>query len=425
MKKYSLLSLGCPKNLVDSELFAGLIEQKDFTRTEDLTEAEIIIINTCGFILDAKEESIQTILDIAELKKTGKLNKLIVTGCLVKRYYDDIKATIPEIDELVDLKDFSKFAKIFDVPEKAERQLLTPSHYGYLRISDGCNNNCSYCAIPGIRGPLNSVPMESLIIEAKRMAAKGVKELIVSAQDTAQYGVDIYGEQRLAELLEELHKIEDIKWIRVLYLHPAHVTTKIIDTFAKLPKICNYFEIPLQHINDDILTSMNRKVSQERIEEIIAEIKTKIPDAVIRTTFIVGYPYENDAAYNDLKNFLTSTKFGRVGVFTYSREEDTAAFDISEDVAEETADARKDELMMIQQKISEDFLASYVGKTIPVIIDKLGEVGEFIYEGRSYFDAPEIDGIVFIESGDAEIGDIVEVEIVDAWEYDLIGRINN
>ncbi|MFO7895524.1 MAG: 30S ribosomal protein S12 methylthiotransferase RimO [Candidatus Cloacimonadales bacterium] len=425
MKKYALISLGCPKNLVDSEQFAGILDQTEYQYTTELETAEIIIINTCGFIMDAKEESIQTILDTAELKESAKLQKLVVTGCLVQRYHADLEHELPEIDHLIDLKDFGKFAEIFQIGSSAERHLLTPQHYGYLRISDGCNNHCSYCAIPGIRGALQSVPEAELLAEAEKMVQQGVRELIVSAQDTAQYGVDIYGEPRLPQLLRKLHEIPDLQWIRVLYLHPAHVTSEIIDTFAELPKICKYFEIPLQHISDQILTSMNRHVKQQRILEIFQEIKAKIPQAVIRTTFIVGYPTESEADFIELKNFMAAQRFGRVGIFTYSREEDTSAYRLTQNVPEEVAEARKDELMMMQQKISEDFLAGYIGQTIPVIIDKLGEQGEFIYEGRSYFDAPEIDGIVFIESGQAEIGKVYQVEIVDAWEYDLIGRINN
>jgi len=425
MKKYAMVSLGCPKNLVDSEQFVGILDKAKYDFTEDLDSAEIIIINTCGFIQDAKEESIQTILEISELKKSAKLEKLVVTGCLVQRYHADLANELPEIDHLVDLKDFTKFSEIFDADSSAERHLLTPKHYGYLRVSDGCNNNCSYCAIPGIRGALNSIPEEELLTEAKRMAKQGVRELIVSAQDTAQYGFDIYGEQRLPQLLKKLNDIPELEWIRVLYLHPTHVNSAIIDAFVQLPKVLNYFEIPLQHINNDILDNMNRRVTKERILEIFQEIKTKIPDAVIRTTFIVGYPTETEEAYEELKNFLISENFGRVGVFTYSREEDTAAYDIKDEVSEEIAEARKDELMMLQQTISEEFLASYIGQTIPVIIDKIGEQGEFLWEGRTYFDAPEIDGIVFIESGNAEIGKIYQVEIVDSWEYDLIGRIND
>ncbi len=425
MKKYSIISLGCSKNLVDSEVFASIIEQSGYSITDVFEEAEVIIINTCGFILDAKEESIETILEAAEHKKTGKCGKLIVTGCLVKRYFRNIKDTIPEIDELVDLKDFANFAKIFKTQPTSDRKLLTLPHFAYLRISDGCNNHCSYCAIPSIRGELKSVPIEELVTEAESLVEKGVKELIITAQDTANYGVDIYGKSCLPQLLKELHKIEKLEWIRILYLHPAHITSKIIDTIANLPKVCKYFEIPIQHINNEILQSMNRKVTKEHIQEIIAEIRTKIPEAIIRTTLITGYPGESEDKYIELRDFIKEIKFERLGVFSYSPEEDTPAFELTQQIPEKIAEKRKEEIMMLQQTISEDFLASLIGKKIKVIIDRIGEEGEFPFEGRSYFDAPEIDGTVFIEEGKAEIGKIVTVEITDSWEYDLVGRIEH
>ncbi|RLC50735.1 MAG: 30S ribosomal protein S12 methylthiotransferase RimO [Candidatus Cloacimonadota bacterium] len=423
MKKYSIVSLGCSKNLVDSEVFSAIIETAGYEFTTEFEEAKIIIINTCGFIIDAKEESIQTILEMIELKKSSKCEKLIITGCLVKRYYKDLMESIPEIDHIIDLKDFDKFAEVFETKPTTDRILLTPGHFGYLRVSDGCNNHCSYCAIPGIRGALHSESIEILLEEARKMAAGGVKELILTAQDTANYGVDIYGQQKLPELMKQLHEIDGIEWIRVLYLHPAHITSEIIDTFAKLPKVCNYFEIPIQHINNDLLNDMNRHVGRERIGEIISEIRKKMPDAVIRTTLIVGYPGETEQQYEELKRFIQTTRFERLGVFTYSREEDTAAFDHKDQIDEEIAEERKDELMQIQQTISEDFLSGMVGSKIKVIIDQIGEDEDFSLEGRSYFDSPEIDGTVFIAEGDAMIGEIVEVEIIDAWEYDLIGRI--
>lgn len=425
MKKYAIISLGCSKNLVDSEVFANIIEQSDYIQTDIYKEAEIIIINTCGFILDAKEESVETILAAAEHKKTGKCRKLIVTGCLVKRYFKDIEKDIPEIDHLIDLKDFDNFSKIFSQTFEYKRKLLSLPHFAYLRISDGCNNLCSYCAIPSIRGNLESVPIEKLVKEAESLAERGVKELILTAQDTTNYGADIYGKPELVELLEQLHQIEKIEWIRLLYLHPAHITSELIDKIKDLPKICKYFEIPLQHINDEILQSMNRKVTKERIKEIITEIRTKIPEAIIRTTLITGYPGESEDKYIELRDFIKEMKFERLGVFSYSREEDTPAFDLAEQVTEKIAEKRKEEIMMLQQMISEDFLANLIGKKIKVIIDRIGEEKEFPFEGRSYFDAPEIDGTVFIEEGETEIGDIVNVMILDSWEYDLVGKIEH
>ena len=423
MKKFAIISLGCSKNLVDSEVFAYITETAGYTLTEETIEAEVIIVNTCGFILDAKEESISTILEAADLKKSGKCIKLIVTGCLVKRYYDDIKNSFPEIDTVIQLKDFNAFKKIFEISSAENRKLLTLPHFGYLRVSDGCNNHCSYCAIPAIRGHLKSVPIENLVSSTEALVANGVREIILTAQDTAQYGVDIYGEQKLPELLQKLHAIKNLEWIRILYLHPAHISSELIDSMAELPKICKYFEIPIQHISNEILGSMNRKVTKERIIQIISEIRSKMPDAVVRTTLITGYPGETEERYIELKDFVKELKFERLGAFAYSKEEDTPAYDLELQVSEEIAEQRKDELMQIQQNISEEFLAGLVGKKIQVIIDTKSKEEEFVFEGRSYFDSPEIDGMVLITEGKANIGEIVNVEIIDAWEYDLIGKI--
>ncbi len=423
MKKFAILSLGCSKNLVDSEVFAFITESAGYALTEELKEAEVIIVNTCGFILDAKEESISTILDAADFKTSGKCKKLIVTGCLVKRYFEDIKNSFPEIDEVIQLKDFSTFKKVFEISAKEDRKLLTLPHYAYLRISDGCNNHCSYCAIPAIRGQLISEPIKDLVANAKALVASGVREIILTAQDTAQYGVDIYGERKLPELLQKLNSIKNLEWIRILYLHPAHISSELIDMIAKLPKVCKYFEIPIQHINNDILGSMNRKVTKERISEILTEIRLKIPNAVMRTTLITGYPGETEENFIELKDFVEEMKFERLGAFEYSREEDTPAYYLEPQISEEIAEQRKDELMQIQQDISEEFLAGLVGKKIEVIIDRKSEEEGILFEGRSYFDSPEIDGVVFITEGKGKIGDIVEVEIIDAWEYDLIGKI--
>ena len=423
MKKFAIISLGCSKNLVDSEVFAYITETAGYTLTEETIEAEVIIVNTCGFILDAKEESISTILEAADLKKSGKCRKLIVTGCLVKRYYDDIKNSFPEIDTVIQLKDFNAFKKIFEISSAENRKLLTLPHFGYLRVSDGCNNHCSYCAIPAIRGHLKSVPIENLVSSTEALVANGVREIILTAQDTAQYGVDIYGEQKLPELLQKLHAIKNLECIRILYLHPAHISSELIDSMAELPKICKYFEIPIQHISNEILGSMNRKVTKERIMQIISEIRSKMPDAVVRTTLITGYPGETEERYIELKDFVKELKFERLGAFAYSKEEDTPAYDLELQVSEEIAEQRKDELMQIQQNISEEFLAGLVGKKIQVIIDTISKEEEFVFEGRSYFDSPEIDGMVLITEGKANIGEIVNVEIIDAWEYDLIGKI--
>jgi len=321
------------------------------------------------------------------------------------------------------LKDFNKMAEIFSTTADVPRKVMTLPHYAYIRISDGCDNHCSYCAIPGIRGQLKSRPVDEIIEEAKYLAANGVKELIVTAQDTAQYGFDLYKEQRLPELMKALHEVEGFEWIRVLYLHPAHITSEIIDTMAELPKICNYFEIPLQHISDNLLTAMNRHVSKARIQEIITELKTKLPNSVFRTTFIVGYPGETEEDYQELKSFVQETKFGRMGVFTYSREEDTPAYEIEAQIPEEIMEARRDELMQMQQQISTEFLEQWIDQTLDVIVDVESEEEDFDFEGRTYFDAPDIDGNVFIIGENLKPGQIVKVKIIDSWEYDLIGKV--
>ncbi len=423
MKKYAIISLGCPKNLVDSETFAFLAESANFQYTENVMEAEWIIINTCGFIQDAKEESVNTILDMAEMKYSGKCEKLIATGCLIKRYADQIAENIPEIDNIIELKDFNSFAELIGANYCYGRKLLTPSHYAYLRISDGCNNNCTYCAIPKIRGKLLSRPMNEILEEAENLVENGVKEIIVNAQDTAQYGFDLNGKSQLPELLENLDNIKGLKWIRLLYLHPAHLTSEIIDTVAGSNKILPYFEIPLQHISDNMLKKMNRHTDKKNIITKLNEIREKIPEAVIRTTFITGFPGETENDFREMIDFIEEFKFGRLGVFTYSQEDGTPAFDFKDQIPHEIAVNRKDQIMEIQQEISKNYLEKYVGKFMDVIIDKESEEEGFLFEGRSFIDAPEIDGVVFIEKGEAKIGDIVKVKIIDSSEYDLFGEI--
>ncbi len=424
MKTFYIESLGCPKNLVDSERFTQIALRYGYKLTKDIQQADMIVINTCGFILDAKRESIDTILEYNELRKPKSF--LAVTGCLVQRYLDALESDIPEVNAWIDLKDFQSFESIFTdqtSPVHRDRHLLTPSHYAYLRISDGCNNNCSYCAIPSIRGTLQSDDMPTLIDEAKTLAGSGVKELIITAQDITQYGLDRYGEPRLHQLLWELEDIEGIEWIRLMYLHPAHITEKLLTTIASIPKICRYLDIPIQHISDPILNAMNRKITAEQIEMLIRRIRTILPDIAIRTTFITGFPGENVTDFRKLEAFVRETRFDRMGVFTYSEEEGTDAYDIMPKVTAKTAVNRKDNLMQIQQDISRELLEEKVGKQIEVIIDKESDDDGFLYEGRTRQDAPEIDGIVYIANGKARPGDIVTVKIIDSWEYDLVGRI--
>lgn len=416
-----MVSLGCPKNLVDSEVFANLIEKAGYQLTNFYEQAEIIIVNTCGFILPAKEESIETILTLAEYKKSGNCKKLIVTGCLVKRYFNDLKKELPEIDHLIDLKDFAEFARLFSLENSAKRKLLTPSHYAFLRISDGCNNYCSYCTIPKIRGNFKSRSIDALISEAQQLAEDGVKEIIVTSQDTSLYGIDIYKKQKLPELLKKLHKIEGIKWIRLLYLHPAHLKKEIVNTMIELPKVCNYFDIPFQHIDDEILASMNRKITKKEIIELIDSIWYKQPDAVIRSSFIVGYPGETEEKFLQLKNFLKEYELDKVGVFAFSREEGTKANDMENQVDNNIASARRDILMQQQQAISEKKLEKFIDRTREVIIEK-DENGDLI--GRTEYDAPEIDGIVYLENQkNLKPGIYRRVKIIDTMEYDLLGRV--
>jgi len=424
MKTYYIESLGCPKNLVDSEMFAWLTEKNGYQAVEKAEDAELIIINTCGFILEAKEEAIDTIMLMNEYRKTGKLKKLVATGCFVGRYLEDLKDELVEVDHLIDLKDFRSFNKLFsDEEPELGRKLLTPKHFAYLRISDGCDNKCTYCAIPGIRGELISEPIEKIVAEARFLASEGVKELIVSAQDVTQYGVDLYGERKFPELLKKLEEIEGFEWIRILYMHPAHVTDKLIETIAGSEKIISYFDIPVQHASSSMLKAMNRKITADEQRTVFNKIRTAIPNAVIRTTLISGFPGETDADHNELLDFIKEIKFGRLGVFTYSPEDGTPAAMMKGKVSKTKAIDRKDEIMMIQQSISEDFMASFIGKELDVIVDAESSEDGILYEGRSKYDAPEIDGSVFITSGLAKIGDIVTVKIIDSWEYDLVGEI--
>lgn len=423
MKYFSIISLGCPKNLVDSEYFYSIFEKSGYRYTDEIEKAEVLLINTCGFINDAKEESIITILEHLDLKDK-QLKKVFVTGCLVKRYKEDLQKSIPEVDAWIDLKDFNKLEDLLNTKHSQhQRHILTPNHFAYLRISDGCNNHCTYCTIPSIRGNLISEKQEDLVQQAKQLASQGVKEIIINAQDTTQYGTDLYQKQALIDLIKEIHTIDDIQWIRLLYLHPAHITESFIDEIAKLPKVCHYFDIPLQHISQNILESMNRHVSKDRIIEILNYIRKTIPDAVIRTTFITGFPGEGRKEYNELLKFIRDFKFGRLGAFAYSPEEGTHAERMENQVSKRTAQNRKDKIMAIQQEISSEWLKSYIDKEIEVIIERKATEPGFLWEGRAIFDAPEIDGIVFVTKGKAKIGEIVKVMIYDSWEYDLVGEI--
>ena len=423
MRKYYIESLGCPKNLVDSEQINGIMQNAGLEFTDNPEHAEVIIVNTCAFINAAKEETILTVFELLENKESGVCDTFIVTGCFVKRYAENLRTEIEEIDYIVPLKDFDSIKKIVNVKDKhVHRKLLGQGYSAYLRISDGCENYCTYCAIPSIRGKLVSDPEDLLISEAKRLVAEGVKELIITAQDIMQYRMDSGDNRGLVRLLIKLNDIENLKWIRLMYMHPANIYDGFFAEISKLEKVKHYFDIPLQHCNNEILELMNRKITKEEITALIDDLRVQIPDAVIRTTFIVGFPGEKRKHFNELKKFIQEMKFDKVGIFAYSKEEGTPAIDFKGGVTLKTAQRRQDELMGIQQEISAENLERFVGKTIEVLIEEESDE-EFLYLGRSEYDAPEIDGYVYITEGNAEIGEIVKVQIDESWNYDLAGKI--
>ncbi len=433
MKKFNIQTLGCPKNLVDSEQIKAMLEHNCLQYTNDPTMADVIIINTCGFINSAKEESINTILDFAEYKKAYNCQLLIVTGCLVQRYEQELRKEIPEVDYFFNLQNLhrihnllSRCKSLSNIPNFPKRSLLTPPHYSYLRISDGCENFCSYCAIPYIRGKLRSRKISDITEETKYLAEQGVKELIIIAQDTTNYGKDIYEKSQLVQLLNELEKIEGIKWIRLLYLHPAHITKQLINKIAESEKICHYFDIPIQHINNHILQKMNRKITREEVIAKIEYIRGRIPDAVLRTSLIIGFPGETEKEFQELLDFLKEYKIDKLGAFTYSREEGTLAYTMKEQIPEKVKQERLDRLMSIQREISETTLRRYIGRKLPVIIDErqTGD-SEFSYLGRTKYDAPEIDGLVYVQAKDVKQGDIVLAEIIDTLEYDMLSQVSS
>ncbi len=438
MNKIYLQSLGCSKNLVDSENMLGLLKNKGYEIVEFADKADYIIINTCSFINDAKEESINSIIEAAELKGSNDIT-IIVTGCLAQRYSDDLLKEIPEIDILIGTHGYEKIDKIIEEHQKEKqkvisveidetivedlpRELLTPKYYAFLKISEGCSNHCTYCVIPKIRGKYRSRKIEDIVNEARILSKQGVKELIVIAQDTSKYGLDLYGERQLHKLIGELSKIEGIKWIRVHYLYPEDLYHELIMEFKANDKLLKYFDIPLQHISDDVLKRMNRKTNKEQITNLIKKIRKEIPEAVIRTSLITGFPGETEEDHEMLKEFLKEYKLDRVGVFKYSREENTAAYKLENQIKEEIKEARQEELMKIQQEISFNNNTAKIGKTYDVIIDE--DSGDNEYLGRTYMDSPEIDGCVFVNSNvKLNVGEIYKVSIVDALEYDLIGDI--
>ena len=424
--KIKIISLGCSKNLVDSEVLMGQIEANGLEVVpEEEEESDIVIINTCGFINDAKEESIDTILDYAQSKKDGKLKKVIVMGCLSERYTDQLKAEMPDIDNIYGVNDIPRIVADLGADYKkeliGERKITTPSHFAYFKISEGCDHSCSFCAIPGIRGKHISRSMESLVEEAQLLAAKGVKELILIAQDLTAYGTDIYGEKKLAELLKKLAEISGIEWLRLHYAYPTSFPDEVLQIMAANDKICNYIDIPLQHNNDRILQSMRRGHRAKTNRELVEKFRDIVPGLTVRTTFIVGYPGETEDEFVDLKNFIKEMRFDRVGVFTYSHEEDTPAFELEDDVPEEVKQRRVEEIMEIQEQISLEKNQEKIGKTFKVLVDR--EEGEF-WVGRTEGDSYEVDNEVLISAVEPlKIGDFYQVEITGAETFDLFGVI--
>jgi len=420
--------MGCSKNLVDSEHLMGQLRANDLrvVHESDQEKNDIVIINTCGFIGDAKEESIDMILNAVEAKKAGKAEKVYVMGCLSERYKKELPEEIDGVDGFYGAADLPKIVKDLGADYKTElvgeRVLTTPSHYAYLKISEGCDRKCSFCAIPLIRGKHKSVPMEELLIETQKLADQGVKELILIAQDLIWYGIDLYQKQALAELLTQLAKINGIEWIRLHYTFPTNFPHEILDIIRNEPKVANYIDIPLQHISDRILRSMKRGHTGKGTRELVKSMREKVPGVALRTTFIVGYPGETDEEFNELLNYVKEARFERLGVFTYSPEEDTAAFKIEDDVPEEIKQARKDELMSLQESISEEINQTRIGETYKVLIDRY-EDPYFI--GRTQYDSPEVDNEVLIAASENElqIGDFYDLQIIDADIFDIYGKV--
>ena len=440
--KILFISLGCDKNLADSEEMLGLLTAGGHEITDDETQADAIVINTCCFIKDAKEESVETILEMAEYKKTGSCHALIVTGCMAQRYQKEIIEEVPEVDavlgttsygnivkaleEAVAGNHFEEFRDIDYLPDTGSKRVLTTGgHFGYLKIAEGCDKHCTYCIIPKLRGKFRSVPMERLVAQAEDMAEQGVKELILVAQETTVYGKDLYGKKSLHILLKKLCEIRGIRWIRVLYCYPEEIYDELIETIRDEKKICHYLDIPIQHASDRILKRMGRRTSKQELIDIIGKLRKEIPDIVLRTTLITGFPGETEEDHEELKEFVDEMEFDRLGVFTYSPEENTPAAEMADQVPEEVKEERRDELMELQQEISYDRGQDRIGQELLVMIE--GKVAdESAYIGRTYGDAPKVDGYIFVQTGELLMtGDFAKVRVTGALEYDLIGVLSD
>ncbi|HKL98482.1 MAG TPA: 30S ribosomal protein S12 methylthiotransferase RimO [Mobilitalea sp.] len=439
--KIFFVSLGCDKNLVDSENMLGILHDNGHDITNDEKIADTIIINTCCFIHDAKQESINTILEMAEYKKTGNLKALIVTGCLAERYKEEIMTEIPEVDALLGTSSFTEILNVIQkltdgnkhtyfngldqLPVTSSNRMLTAgSHFSYLKIAEGCDKHCTYCIIPQVRGNYRSIPMETLIREAEYLASQGVRELILVAQETTLYGVDLYGKKYLPQLLEKLCRIDGIAWIRLLYCYPEEITAELIEVIKKEPKICHYLDIPIQHASDRILKLMGRQTDKKDLERIIAELRTNIPDIVLRTTLITGFPTETEEEHSELKDFVKKQQFERLGVFTYSKEENTPAAKLKPQVPARIKKQRQKSLMALQQAIVFEATNQRIGLNYDVLIEGRIADEEDVYIGRTYMDAPSVDGFIFIKS-EVELmtGELVNAKVTGAKDYDLIGEI--
>ena len=438
--KIMFVSLGCDKNLVDTEMMLGMLQQKGFTFTDDETEADIVVVNTCCFIGDAKEESINTLLEMAELRKNGSIRALLATGCLAQRYREEIQKEIPEVDAILGTMAIEEIAEAVEQVLQGEgrnhfrelnsapasyrdRVLTTGGHFAYLKIAEGCNKRCTYCIIPRVRGDYRSIPMEELTAQAEALAEKGVRELILVAQETTLYGVDLYGKKSLPELLHRLAAISGIYWIRILYCYPEEITEELIETIAAEPKVCHYLDIPIQHAADEVLRRMGRRTNQEELRQWIGRLRERIPDICLRTTLISGFPGETQEDFEELYRFVNEMEFDRLGVFPYSQEEDTKAAEMPDQVSGEVKCFRRDELMELQQAIAFEKAEQMIGRVLDVMVE--GKVAdEDVYVTRTYRDAPNVDGYLFLNtSANLMTGDFVKVLVTDSNEYDLIGEI--
>jgi ribosomal protein S12 methylthiotransferase len=441
--KLLCVSLGCDKNLVDTEMMLGLLNKDGYTFTDDEYDADVIVINTCCFIGDAKEESVNTILEMAQRKVDAKCKALIVTGCLAQRYKQEIIDEIPEVDGILGTSTYDeishvlaealggkehvqRFHELDELPEvETERILTTGGHYAFLKIAEGCDKHCTYCIIPSLRGNYRSVPMERLVKEAERLAERGVKELILVAQETTLYGVDLYGEKSLPKLLKSLCRISGIQWIRIQYCYPEEITDELIQTIKEEEKVCKYLDLPIQHASDRILKRMGRRTTKAQLQEIVEKLRREIPEMALRTTLISGFPGETPEDHEELMEFVDEMEFQRLGVFAYSAEEDTPAAEYPDQVLQEVKEERRDAIMELQQEISYDFSKSMVGKTLEVMIE--GKVAdENAYVGRTYMDGPGVDGMIFVQTAEELMsGDFARVRVTGAMEYDLIGELED